>query len=59
MQKHIDTLKKQEEERKEAHEKYKLFLKEFKKIKPKHVVLEEEYKQKVELPAIEDTKKKL
>lgn len=34
-------------------------MKEFKKVKPKHVLIEEEYREKVELPAIQQARKKM
>lgn len=47
------------EERKTQQQKYKEFLKAYKSTKPLHVLMEQEYKQKIELPMLEENKRKL
>ena len=57
--KRMENLKIKEEERNEQNYKFRAFLKEFKNSKPLHELMEEEYKEKIELPQLEESRKKL
>ena len=55
----MDGRVEKQKERKEQNLKFKQFLKAYKEAKPMHVLMEEEYHRKFELPILEQNKKKL
>lgn len=55
----IETLRQGEQQRRQSDQKFRDFLKEFKRAKPLHVLMAEEYREKVELPRIEESRRKL
>jgi hypothetical protein len=55
----IVMMKQEREKRGEDIKRFKQFYKEYKSQKPLHVLMEEEFKEKIELPMIEERKNRM